>query len=104
MEPKSRTEDVARTEDQTRPEGSGAAEPLEVVPVQTVEVTEVEPPTRPEVRKRMGRLGLLREFGQFLRQEGKWWLIPIVVVLVVLGVLLVMAESSVLAPFIYTLF
>jgi len=44
-----------------------------------------------------------REFGDFLRQNKKWWLLPIVVVLVLFGALLVLS-SSVAAPFIYTLF
>ena len=47
--------------------------------------------------------GFVREFGDFLRQNKKWWLLPIVVVLVLFGALLVLS-SSVAAPFIYTLF
>jgi hypothetical protein len=40
----------------------------------------------------------------FLQQERKYWLVPIVVVLVLFGILIVFAQSSVVAPFIYTLF
>ena len=40
----------------------------------------------------------------FLRTSKKWWLTPIVVILLLLSVLLVVAQGSVLAPFIYTLF
>jgi hypothetical protein len=40
----------------------------------------------------------------FLRVRKKWWLAPIVVFLVLLGVILVLAGESAVAPFIYTLF
>lgn len=40
----------------------------------------------------------------FLRQNKKLWLLPIVLVLLLLGALLVFAQSSALAPFIYTIF
>ncbi len=52
----------------------------------------------------MGRLTLLREFCQFLVQEKKYWLVPIVVILVLLGVVVILTAQSALAPFIYTLF
>ena len=48
--------------------------------------------------------GILGEFLQFLKQEKKYWLAPIVVVLVLFGLLLVFAQSSAVAPFIYSLF
>ena len=51
-----------------------------------------------------GKLSILREFWAFLRVRKKWWLAPIVLVLLSLGILLVLAESSALAPFIYSLF
>jgi hypothetical protein len=47
--------------------------------------------------------GLVREFGAFLLYNKKWWLIPIVAVLLLLGLLSVLAGSPA-APFIYTLF
>ncbi len=47
--------------------------------------------------------GLLREFWDFLRYNKKWWLLPIILTLVVLGVF-VFLSSTALAPFIYTLF
>ena len=47
---------------------------------------------------------LLHEFWLFLRQNKKLWLLPIVIVLLLLGVLLVFAQTSALAPFIYTIF
>jgi hypothetical protein len=48
--------------------------------------------------------GLASEFWQFLKVRKKWWLLPIVVVMVLVGALLVFAQGSVLAPFIYTIF
>jgi hypothetical protein len=47
---------------------------------------------------------LVREFWQFLRVRKKWWLLPIMVVMVMVGALLVFAQGSALAPFIYTIF
>jgi hypothetical protein len=52
----------------------------------------------------MAKLRVVGEFLTFLRQEKKYWLAPIVVVLVLFGLLLVIAQSSAVAPFIYTLF
>lgn len=52
----------------------------------------------------MAKVTVLREFWQFLKQEKKYWLAPIVVVLVLMGLLLAFAQSSAVAPFIYTLF
>ena len=52
----------------------------------------------------MSRFALLREFWMFLRENRKLWLLPIVLVLLLLGALLVLAEGSALAPFIYTIF
>ena len=52
----------------------------------------------------MAKSRVLREFVEFLKQEKKYWLAPIVVVLLLFGLLLVFAQSSAVAPFIYTLF
>jgi hypothetical protein len=52
----------------------------------------------------MNRLGLAGEFWMFLRQNKKWWLLPIIIMLVGLGALLAVAGGSALAPFIYTIF
>ena len=49
-------------------------------------------------------IALLREFWLFLRQNKKLWLLPIVIVMLMLGALLIFAQGSALAPFIYTLF
>ncbi len=52
----------------------------------------------------MSRLALLRELWNFLRVRKKWWLAPIVLALLLVGLLIVLTESSALAPFIYALF
>lgn len=52
----------------------------------------------------MRKFSLAREFWIFLRVRKKWWLMPIIVVMVLVGTLLVLAEGSALAPFIYTIF
>ena len=49
-------------------------------------------------------MSLLKEFWLFLRVRKKWWLLPIIVVMLLLGTLLVFAQGSALAPFIYTIF
>lgn len=58
-------------------------------------------------RKQSGfwvRLGILGELLRFLWKRKLWWLIPMIVVLVLFAVMLVFAQGSVVAPFIYTLF
>ncbi|HEV2750273.1 MAG TPA: DUF5989 family protein [Gemmatimonadales bacterium] len=52
----------------------------------------------------MSRGGLAGELWAFMRVRKKWWLLPIIVVMVCVGALLVFAHGSVLAPFIYTIF
>jgi hypothetical protein len=47
--------------------------------------------------------GLLREYVDFLLHNKKWWLIPIIIALLLVGVLIVLGSSAA-APFIYTLF
>ena len=46
----------------------------------------------------------IREFTEFLKQRKKFWLLPIIVIMVLFGILLITAQNSVVAPFIYTLF
>ncbi|MEJ2747942.1 MAG: DUF5989 family protein [Anaerolineae bacterium] len=50
------------------------------------------------------RLGILGELFSFLWQRKLWWLLPMIVMLFIFGVLLVLAQGSAIAPFIYTLF
>ena len=52
----------------------------------------------------MSKVSILAEFWDFLKTRKKWWLTPIVVMLVLLGVLIVLSQGSAVAPFIYTLF
>ena len=49
-------------------------------------------------------LGFVRELSIFMIQRRKFWLIPVVLITVLLGGLLVLAEGSVIAPFVYTFF
>jgi len=50
------------------------------------------------------KLDIFRELWLFMRVRKKFWLGPIMLVLLLLGMLIVFTESSALAPFIYTLF
>jgi hypothetical protein len=52
----------------------------------------------------MSKLSILAEFWDFLKVRKKWWLAPIVIVLVLLGALIVLTEGTAVAPFIYTIF
>ncbi|MBN1406075.1 MAG: hypothetical protein JW946_06110 [Candidatus Omnitrophica bacterium] len=52
----------------------------------------------------MGKISILKELWDFLKVRKRWWLLPIIIILVLLGVLIIFTESSAVAPFIYTLF
>jgi uncharacterized membrane protein YjdF len=52
----------------------------------------------------MSKLQVMSDFWAFLRENKKYWLAPIVIVLLLVGLLLVVAKGSAVAPFIYTLF
>ncbi len=52
----------------------------------------------------MARRGIVGELWAFMKVRKKWWLLPIIVVLLLVGALLVFAQGSALAPFIYTIF
>ena len=52
----------------------------------------------------MSRLSLFTDIWMFLRIRKKWWLLPILLFTVFLGFVLVFAQGSPLAPFIYTVF
>jgi hypothetical protein len=49
-------------------------------------------------------MGILKELWEFLRVRKKWWLLPMILVLLLMGLLIVFAGGSAIAPFIYTLF
>ena len=57
-----------------------------------------QPPSVPS------RLSIARKLTGYLWQRKLWWMIPLCLFLMVIGVLVVLAESSSLSPFIYTLF
>jgi hypothetical protein len=49
-------------------------------------------------------MSLMMELWALMRERKKWWLLPVIVVMVVVGTLLIFAQGSALAPFIYTIF
>jgi Family of unknown function (DUF5989) len=49
-------------------------------------------------------MGVAKELWAFMKVRKKWWLLPIILVMVMVGALLVFAQGSALAPFIYTIF
>ena len=66
-----------------------------------------DPQLRTEFERRADerRVGLAAEFWEFLKYNKKWWLLPILLVFLVLGVLVLLTSSAPAAlPFIYTLF
>ena len=52
----------------------------------------------------MAKPSLTREFFLFIKEEKKWWLVPLIGVLLIVGAFLVFASSSPFAPFLYPLF
>jgi hypothetical protein len=52
----------------------------------------------------MARTGLTSELWAFMRARKKFWLLPLIMLMLMIGSLLVFAQGSVLAPFIYTIF
>ena len=65
-------------------------------------MTHPNPPEFQE-RARQARSGFLREVWGFLRHNKKWWMIPMLAIILILGALVLVSGSPV-APFIYTLF
>lgn len=49
-------------------------------------------------------MSLLKELWAFMKVRKKWWLLPIILIMLAVGSLLVFAQGSALAPFIYTIF
>lgn len=47
---------------------------------------------------------LLKDLWGFMRERKKYWLIPIIIVMLLLGALIVLSQGSTVAPFIYTIF
>jgi hypothetical protein len=52
----------------------------------------------------MAKQSLAREFLAFIRQEKKWWMIPLVLILLLMGAFILFSSASPLAPFLYPLF
>ena len=55
-------------------------------------------------KENLSRLSIFKELWQFMRVRKKWWLGPILFMIIALSVLIVVTEKSVVAPFIYALF
>ncbi len=49
-------------------------------------------------------MGFVKEFWEFLKIRKKYWLLPIIIVLVLFGGLIILSQGSAVAPFIYTIF
>ena len=49
-------------------------------------------------------MAFLKELWAFMRARKKYWLLPIIILLLIMGGLLILAQGSAVAPFIYTLF
>jgi len=52
----------------------------------------------------MSKFSIISEFWAYMKVRKKWWLAPILVFMLLLGLLIVLTEGSAIAPFIYTLF
>lgn len=52
----------------------------------------------------MSKLSVISELWEFLKIRKKWWLLPIILFLVLLGGLIILTQGSALAPFIYAIF
>lgn len=52
----------------------------------------------------MAKAEVISQLWQFMRENKKYWLAPIIIVLIAFGILFVLTQSSAIAPFIYTLF
>ena len=52
----------------------------------------------------MSQAGITRELWSYMKVRKKWWLLPLILVMLMMGALLVFAQGSALAPFIYTIF
>jgi len=50
------------------------------------------------------RLGIMRDLFAFFWSNKRWWLVPMLIILFVVGTLIILAQSSAIAPFIYPLF
>lgn len=56
-----------------------------------------------QASRQKGTFYLVRELWDFLKVRKKWWLLPILMMLLLVGVLIIFAETSPISPFVYTL-
>jgi uncharacterized protein DUF5989 len=52
----------------------------------------------------MSQTGIVGELWGLMQARGKWWLLPVILFMLIVGTLLVFAQGSALAPFVYTIF
>lgn len=56
------------------------------------------------LKKFLHRYSIIRELLSFFWKERLWWMIPMIVILILLGILMIFAQGTAVAPFIYTIF
>ncbi len=66
------------------------------------QTSENHPPR--EFRRKNETLELIQEFMRFLGERKKYWLLPIVLIMILLGGLILLTSNPIIAPFIYTIF
>lgn len=54
-------------------------------------------------KRKSKNYGVMRELWMFMKENKKWWLLPIVIMLILVGILIVLGQSTPLSPFIYPL-
>ncbi len=52
----------------------------------------------------MSKTSIIFELWEFIKSRKKWWLLPIIIILVLIGSIMFVSEGSVVAPFIYAIF
>lgn len=52
----------------------------------------------------MKNRSLIREFWDFMKIRKKWWLLPLLIMLVLIGILIIFSQTSAISPFVYALF
>ena len=52
----------------------------------------------------MSKASILKEFWEFLKARKKWWLTPIIVFMLLIGLVIALSQGSAIAPFVYTIF
>ena len=52
----------------------------------------------------MNNEGIIKELWHFMKERKKWWLLPVIIMLILVGILIIFSQSSAVSPFIYALF